>query len=112
MSGTLTRPWLAGVAAWVASACVGVAAETVPTKQSQVAELRSAHSGRVHRRLDQDLNRPVAAYPRPPVDRDRQKDSALIECRLHERVDERQPATVVVPLRILGELALVKAIHY
>lgn len=72
------------------------AAQTAATAHEQVAALDGPASGWVHSGLNGDLQHFTAAYPRPPVDRGRQKYRTLIEGRLRERMDQRKPPTLVV----------------
>ena len=73
-----------------------VAQESPAIAHAKVADLDGPQSGWVHSGLTNDLERYTAAYPRPPVDRGRQKYRTLIEGRLREHMDERKPPTLVV----------------
>lgn len=124
MSGTLARPWLAGVAA-----------ETAPTKQSQVAEPRLAEGSG----LDVDSidgagpeifpsatpargpwwfyvndwgNFDQAGYNFDDAAHHRELITARLSLVYSENTIHERRESFVVPLRNLGELTLVKAIHY
>jgi uncharacterized protein YfaP (DUF2135 family) len=73
-----------------------VAQQASSAASGRVADLDGPQSGWVNSGLGHDLERYTAAYPRPPVDRGRQKYRTLIEGRLREHMDERKPPTLVV----------------
>lgn len=62
----------------------------------KVADLDGPRAGWINSGLGDDQERYVAAYPRPPVDRGRQKYRSLIEGRLRQKMDDRSPPTLVV----------------
>lgn len=82
--------------ALLAAAAPSLAAQQVAAPGAKVADLDGPVAGWVNSGLTNDLERYTAAYPRPPVDRGRQKYRTLIEGRLREHMDERKPPTLVV----------------
>jgi len=92
----MSRRWL--VLFLAAALPCGVAGAAPARQQSagQVADLDGPRAGWVNSGVGDELERHVAAYPKPPVDRGRQKYRTLIEGRLRQHMDEREPPTLVV----------------
>jgi uncharacterized protein YfaP (DUF2135 family) len=72
------------------------AQNTTPQAGDKVADLDGPTGGWVHSGLTNELEHYTSAYPKPPVDRGRQKYRTLIEGRLREHMDDRKPPTLVV----------------
>ncbi len=88
--------WLGGFVVLLLTCTSSVAQQSESNRHAQVADLAGPQSGWVNSGLGNELDRPAAAYPKPPVDRGRQKYRTLIEGRLREHMDERKPPTLVV----------------